>query len=107
MRARRVLVVVPLAAVLAGCGQGGSSLGPEAERGRQVYVANCTSCHATDPAQNGPLGPAVRGASRELLEARILRGAYPPGYTPKRPSAIMQPMPHLAGSLDDLAAFLK
>jgi hypothetical protein len=49
----------------------------------------------------------VRGASRELLEARILRGAYPPGYTPKRPSAIMQPMPHLAGSLDDLAAFLK
>jgi mono/diheme cytochrome c family protein len=104
---RRVLVVVPLAAALVGCSNQGGSLSPEAERGRQVYVAQCTACHATDPAQNGPLGPAVKGASRELLEARILHGAYPPGYTPKRTSAIMQPLPHLAGSLDDLAAFLR
>jgi len=107
MLARQVLVVVPLAAVLAGCGSGGGSLSPEAERGRQVYIAQCTSCHATDPAQIGPLGPPLRGSSRELLEARILRGAYPSGYTPKRPSAIMQPMPQLAGSLDDLTAFLR
>ena len=104
---RRVLVLVPLAAALVGCSNQGSSLSPEAERGRQVYVAQCTSCHAVDPAQNGPLGPAVKGSSRELLEARILHGTYPPGYTPKRPSAVMQPLPHLAGSLDDLAAFLK
>ena len=104
---RRVLVVVPLAAVLVGCSNQGSSLSPEAERGRQVYVAQCTACHAADPAQNGPLGPAVKGSSRELLEARVLHGTYPPGYTPKRTSAIMQPLPHLAGSLDDLAAFLR
>jgi mono/diheme cytochrome c family protein len=104
---RRVLVAVPLAAALVGCSNQGSSPSPEAERGRQVYVAQCTACHATDPAQNGPLGPAVKGASRELLEARILHGAYPPGYTPKRTSAIMQPLPQLAGSLDDLAAFLR
>ena len=103
---RRVFVVIAAAAALAGCsGQG--TLSPEAERGRQVYVAQCTACHSSDPAQNGPLGPAVRGASRELLEARLLRGTYPSGYTPKRPSAVMQPMPHLAGSLDDLAAFLR
>ena len=107
MPARRILVVLPLVAVLAGCGQGGSSLSPEAERGRQVYVAQCTSCHSSDPAQNGPLGPVVKGSSRELLEARLLRGTYPAGYTPKRPSAIMQPMPHLTGSLDDLAAYLR
>jgi mono/diheme cytochrome c family protein len=103
---RRVLVVVPLAAALVGCSNQGNSLSPEAERGRQVYVAQCTSCHAVDPAQNGPLGPAVKGSSRDLLEARILHGTYPPGYTPKRASAIMQPLPHLTGSLDDLAAFL-
>jgi mono/diheme cytochrome c family protein len=102
----RVLVVLALAAALAACGQE-RSLSPEAERCRHVYVANCTSCHSIDPAQNGPLGPAVKGSSRELLEARVLRGVYPPGYTPKRPSAIMQPMPHLAGSLDDLAAYLR
>jgi mono/diheme cytochrome c family protein len=107
MLKRRVLVAVPLACALVGCSNQGSSLSPEAERGRQVYVAQCTACHGPDPAQNGPLGPAVKGASRELLEARILHGAYPPGYTPKRTSAIMQPLPHLAGSLDDLAAFLR
>ena len=107
MLAGRVLVVIALAAGLAGCSGQGSSLSPEAERGRQVYLAQCTSCHSSDPAQNGPLGPAAKGSSRELLEARLLRGAYPPGYTPKRPSAIMQPMPHLAGSLNDLAAYLR
>ena len=104
---RRVFAVIALAAALAGCSGQWSPLSPEAERGRQVYVAQCTSCHSSDPAQNGPLGPAVKGSSRALLEARLLRGAYPPGYTPKRPSAIMQPMPHLAGSLGDLVAYLQ
>jgi hypothetical protein len=37
----------------------------------------------------------------------VVRGTYPPGYTPKRPSAIMQPMPNLAGSVDDLTAYLR
>jgi mono/diheme cytochrome c family protein len=102
---RPILAAIALAAV-AGCsGQG--ALSPEAERGRQAYLAHCTSCHSTDPAQNGPLGPAAKGSTRELLEARLLRGTYPPGYTPKRGSAVMQPMPHLAGSLDDLAAYLR
>jgi mono/diheme cytochrome c family protein len=106
MLERRVLAMIALAAAVAACsGQG--ALSPEAERGRQVYVAQCTSCHSSDPAQNGPLGPAVKGSTRELLEARLLRGTYPPGYTPKRPSAVMQPMPHLAGGLDDLAAYLR
>ena len=79
---RRVLALIALAAALAGCSGQGSALSPEAERGRQVYVAQCTSCHSSDPAQNGPLGPAVKGSSRELLEARLLRGAYPPGTRP-------------------------
>jgi mono/diheme cytochrome c family protein len=102
---RPALAALVLAAV-AGC-SGQDALSPEAERGRQAYLAHCSSCHSADPAQNGPLGPAVRGSSRELLEARVLRGVYPPGYTPKRPSAVMQPMPHLAASLDDLAAYLR
>jgi mono/diheme cytochrome c family protein len=77
-----------------------------ADRGRRVFLGQCASCHASDPAREGPLGPPVQGASRDLLEARLLRGTYPPGYTPKRPTAVMQPMPHLADSIDDLAAFL-
>ena len=102
----RVLAGLALAAAVAGC-SGQAELSPEAERGRQAYLTQCTSCHSSDPAQNGPLGPAVKGSTRELLEARLLRGAYPAGYTPKRPSAVMQPMPHLAASLDDLAAYLR
>ena len=104
---RRVLAALALAAALGGCSDQGGSLSPEAERGRHVYTAQCTSCHSADPTKDGPLGPAVSGASRDLLEARLLRGVYPPGYKPKRPSGVMQPMPHLAGSLGDLAAYLR
>jgi mono/diheme cytochrome c family protein len=107
MRARRRLPALLVAAAIAGCSGQGGSLSPEAERGRQVYAGQCTSCHSSDPAKDGPVGPAVKGSSRELLEARVVRGAYPPGYAPKRPSAVMQPMPQLAGSLDDLAAYLR
>jgi mono/diheme cytochrome c family protein len=89
---------------LGACADGGSS---PAERGRQVYQASCTSCHAGDPGRDGPVGPAVKGASRELLEARVVKGTYPPGYRPKRSSAVMQPMPQLAPNIDDLAAFLR
>jgi mono/diheme cytochrome c family protein len=100
------VALLAVAALAAAC-SGPPALEPAAERGRQVYLGQCTACHAQDPARDGPLGPAVRGASRQLLEARILRGDYPAGYTPKRPGRVMQPLPHLAGSLDDLAAFLR
>ena len=96
-------VVLAVGITLAACAGDGSPAG----RGRQVYLAQCTACHNSDPSKNGPLGPAVKGSSRELLEARVLRGVYPPGYKPKRGTAIMQPMPQLASALDDLAAFLQ
>ena len=79
----------------------------DANRGRQVYLAQCVACHNPDPSKTGPLGPPVNGSSRELLEARVLHGTYPPGYKPKRDSAVMQPMPHLASAIPDLAAYLK
>ena len=70
-------------------------------------VPDALGARDTMPSGNGPIGPAVKGSSRELIEARVVRGVYPPGYTPKRPSAVMQPMPHLAGSVDDLTAYLR
>jgi mono/diheme cytochrome c family protein len=103
---RRVVGALSLAAALSAC-SAPSDLSPEAERGREVYLAQCSSCHSPDPGKDGPLGPAVKGSSRELLEARVVRGTYPPGYAPKRPSAVMQPMPQVAPSLDDLAAYLR
>jgi mono/diheme cytochrome c family protein len=77
-----------------------------AQRGATVYANVCTTCHAADPKLDGSIGPAVAGASRELLEARLMRGGYPPGYTPKRPSHAMPPYPYLEQQIDDLAAYL-
>ena len=76
------------------------------QRGRTVYSANCTACHNADPKKPGALGPEVFGASAELLEARVVHGNYPAGYTPKRATKIMQPLPQLKGDLDALRAFL-
>jgi mono/diheme cytochrome c family protein len=77
-----------------------------AQRGRQVYMANCIACHNQDPSVDGALGPAVAGSSRELVEARVLRAEYPEGYTPKRPSKVMIALPHLSGEIDALTAYL-
>ena len=97
--------LVALLALLALAAQGCGSDDPAA-RGRQVYAANCTACHHVDPTLDGTMGPAIAGSSRELLDARVLGADYPPGYAPKRDTELMQPLPHLRGQLDDLAAYL-
>lgn len=76
------------------------------EKGGRVYAANCTACHNPDPQLEGVMGPPVFGSSRALLESRIIHGNYPPGYTPKRETQLMQPLPFLASELPALAAFL-
>ena len=90
----------------AGCGGDGGAEETPFERGRAVYASNCTACHAMDPGADGPLGPAVVGSSRELLEARVIRGDYPGGYQPKRDSRVMAPLPHLLDEIDSLTAYL-
>jgi mono/diheme cytochrome c family protein len=103
---RRLPPVVACALALAACSESGSK-NALAERGRQVYLAQCTQCHSPDPAQSGPVGPPVKGSSRELLEARITRAAYPPGYRPKRGTAVMPAQPSLAPEIPALADYLK
>ena len=103
MRWRASLIAV-LALVVAGCGQNGDDA---ATRGKQVFLTECIACHNPNPARDGVLGPAIKGAPQELLEARVLRAAYPPGYTPKRATALMLPIPKLAPKIPDLAAFLR
>jgi len=103
---RRAGVLLAAAALLSGCSESGSR-DPAAERGRQIYLAQCITCHNTDPSLPGAVGPAVRGSSRELLEAKVVRGTYPPGYTPKRTTRVMPPQPGLEPDIPNLAAFLK
>ena len=106
MTLRSGLLALAAALGLAACGDS-ARLEPLAERGRQVYLAQCAQCHAIDPAQAGALGPPVKGASKALLEAKILRGEYPPGYAPKRSTRVMPPMAALGPDLDPLAAYLR
>jgi mono/diheme cytochrome c family protein len=97
--------VAVLTVALASCSDSG--LSPAAERGRQVYLAQCTSCHASDPAQAGPVGPPVKRSPRDLLEAKVLRGTYPAGYTPKRPTSVMPPQPTIEADIGALAEYLQ
>ena len=103
---RRLVIAGALtAAVLGGCADSGGDA--VAARGRQVYLAQCIQCHNANPPVDGPVGPAVKGASRELLEAKVIRGEYPPRYSPKRPTRVMPPQPTLAPDIPALAAYLK
>lgn len=79
----------------------------DAAKGKQIYNVNCIACHNVDPSKDGAIGPAIKGSSKALITARILSATYPKGYKPKRPTKMMPPLPHLKGSIDALAAFLK
>lgn len=83
-----------------------STESPQGARGRKVFVVNCSSCHNINPKLDGSLGPAIAGAPRALVEARVLHQAYPPGYQPKRTTHLMRPLPWLAPEIGDLTAYL-
>jgi mono/diheme cytochrome c family protein len=99
------LALIAIAAMACG-GESEESGDPAVVRGKKIYRNICVVCHNADPNQAGPLGPAIAGASRELLEARLLRGEYPPGYTPQRNTKQMPRFEFLEPNLDDIAAFL-
>lgn len=106
MKLPAILAAAALGIATACSDSTGGSGDPAVERGRQVYLGLCTACHNADPAKDGAAGPAIAGSSRDLLEARVVRGEYPPGYTPKRPSQIMPRFPQLEAEIDALHAFL-
>ena len=97
-------VALPLALFVASCGKREPK--SDAEKGRTLYSLHCTACHNPDPSRDGSLGPAVKGASLELLQARIVHGTYPPGYAPKRSTQVMQKLPLQPEEIQALHAFL-
>ena len=76
-------------------------------QGEKVYKSNCTACHNMDPSKKGSLGPAIAGSSEALVEARVVHGNYPPGYTPKADSRLMVAMPYLSKDVKALSAYLQ
>jgi mono/diheme cytochrome c family protein len=104
------LLVLCLTFALPGCKdspQESAKAGPDPNRGRRTYLANCTACHNADPAREGSAGPPVKGSSRELLEEKVLRSRYPAGYTPKRKTSAMPSYPHVKSAIPDLSAYLQ
>ncbi len=107
---RAILAWSSLAAVGVACSQGSGGDAAQATaslRGQQLYANACVACHNADPSQPGSLGPPLAGASQALLEAKLLRGQYPPGYTPSRPGQTMPRFEHLKDRIGDLAAYLQ
>ena len=96
-----------LVLLLGGCSGGETAFSEAAQRGRGTYNEVCIACHNSNPALAGSVGPAVAGSSLELLTARVVRGEYPPGYTPKSNSNAMPAFPQLADRVGDLHAFLE
>jgi mono/diheme cytochrome c family protein len=93
-------------AALACAGESEDSGDPAVARGEKVYRNICLVCHNANPNQAGALGPDIASASRELLEAKVLRGEYPDGYAPKRNTKQMPQFRYLEPNIDDIAAYL-
>ena len=107
MRRAPAACSLALTALLTGCpASDGDPQAALVKRGKVVFDTNCIACHSPDPRRDGPLGPANACASLELLSAKVIRNEYPPGYTPKRETQAMAPLPHLEPELDALAAYL-
>ena len=104
MNYRKFVVILALFAILA---EISALAAGDSAKGKEIYMANCTVCHNDDPSKVGGIGPAIKGSSRALIEARVLRVSYPSGYTPKRTTGIMPLYYQLKPYIDDLAAFLK
>jgi mono/diheme cytochrome c family protein len=124
VRGSRLAVFLASGLLLTACGQdeksaptagptgsasapGAVSVAGDPAKGQQIWLGQCVACHNPDPGKDGPIGPAVKGASKDLLEARVVHGAYPPGYKPKRETKVMPPRPDLVASIPDLAAYLR
>jgi mono/diheme cytochrome c family protein len=107
----RLALLVALVALalgsLAGCSDESAQTENSAyARGHTLYLKVCIACHHADPGQEGNLGPAIANASLELLRAKVLRGEYPEGHTPRRDTKQMPQFQYLESTLPDLAAFL-
>ena len=62
------------------CGQKDTTTDPKILRGRVLFASNCISCHNSNPALDGTLGPAIKGSALELVQARAYELFVQRGY---------------------------
>ena len=107
---RRIFFLFALTATILevgmACNKKDANADPKIAHGQVLFAANCISCHNMNTSMDGTLGPALKGSSLELIQARVLRAEYPPGYPPKRTTHIMPKLPLTEENIKDLHAFL-
>lgn len=103
---RGVSFLLPLLLIIACNKEAQRPLTPLESQGKAVYMSVCISCHNPDPRLVGSVGPDVAFSSKELLTARMLHQAYPPGYKPKRETGLMPNLSMLEKDIPALHAYL-
>lgn len=84
---------------------------PDIEKGKRLFMANCLQCHNRDPNVRGSIGPEVVDAPLEVMTSKIMTGKYPDklpeGFTPKRKTRAMRPIPKLKNDIPDIWAYVQ
>lgn len=75
------------------------------EEGAKIFKTTCAACHGIKG--QGASAPQNNDASLELLKAKVLTGAYPKGYKPKRNTKIMPKFPHLKDKIESIYKYLQ
>lgn len=80
-------------------------------RGRQLYLSNCTSCHNRDPNVKGPIGPELVDAPLSVMTSKVMTGVYPAalpaGFVPKRKTKLMRKIPKLEKEIPSIHLWIQ
>lgn len=83
----------------------------ELDTGQRIYFSHCISCHHKNPTLKGVIGPEIQHVPYEVFEVKVLTGNYPKdlpaGFTPKRKTKLMKPLPKLKDDIKVLYAWIK
>ncbi|MGE3610419.1 MAG: cytochrome c [Bacteriovoracaceae bacterium] len=81
------------------------------EKGKRLFLSNCTSCHNKDPNFKGSIGPELVDAPLDVMTAKVTTGRYPEklpaGFIPKRKTKLMRPFPHLKNDVPSIHAWIQ
>jgi len=78
MKGQRIARLLVLGLVLTACAQNEKTTRADAERGAEVFAANCVACHGQDARGNGPQAASLGTAPPNLREiAKRNDGTFP------------------------------
>lgn len=80
-------------------------------KGKEIYTANCLTCHNKDPNVKGAIGPELVDAPLEVMIVKVKTGRYPEvlpaGFVPKRKTKQMRKFPQLEADVPAIHAYIQ